>query len=100
MGKLYSTSCSLSTFTCTEGSKVRHEIYPYFNTDVETWPFINEPLDPACEELLAWNKHKLKIAQSTQDGGSRPGELCHVQTLKTTETSESSDSWHSPGCSD
>ena len=37
--------------------------------------------------------------QSTQDGGSRPGELCHVQALKTFKMLERSGSWHSLGCS-
>lgn len=61
MGKFYSIFCFLSIFICIEGSKVRYEIYSYFNIDVEIWSFINELLDFVCEELLVWNKYKFKI---------------------------------------
>lgn len=47
------------------------------------------------EELLqlGTNVH-LRLVQGTQDGGTRPGELCQGQTWKTSETLERSGSWH------
>lgn len=52
---------------------------------------------PMFEELLQVGINiNSRLLQNTQDGGSRPGELCHVQALKT-EMSQRFVSWHSLG---